>query len=159
MSTLSREAARVFIGKIREGNGGISPQDRDLSPPAVLRVLENLRRKLGAATKTYISLVLFLAFCLRKQSLLTFAFRLATNLYSKDTRFVYELIQNAEDNNYTRAEADETDLYLCFSLCPDKIVLDSNEDGFSEDHVKAICSTGEYENCLPGFHRRERYWI
>jgi len=56
---------------------------------------------------------------------------------------VYELIQNAEDNEYTRAEADGTELYLSFSMYPDRIVLESNEDGFGEDHVKAICSTGE----------------
>jgi len=52
MATLSREAARIIIGSIREGNGGISPEDRAVSPPAVLRALENVRRKLGAATKT-----------------------------------------------------------------------------------------------------------
>jgi hypothetical protein len=56
---------------------------------------------------------------------------------------VYELIQNAEDNAYTRAEADGTQLYLSFSIYPDRIVLESNEDGFGEAHVKAICSTGE----------------
>jgi hypothetical protein len=56
---------------------------------------------------------------------------------------MYELIQNAEDNEYTRAEADDNDVYLSFSMYPDRIVLESNEDGFGEDHVKAICSTGE----------------
>lgn len=69
--------------------------------------------------------------------------RLATSLYSKDTRFVYELIQNAEDNKYTRAEAEGLELYLSFSMYPDRIVLDSNEDGFAAEHVRAICSTGE----------------
>jgi hypothetical protein len=59
MATLSRDAARVLIGKIREENGGISPEDRAVCPPAVLRALENVRRKLGAATKTYISLIFF----------------------------------------------------------------------------------------------------
>ncbi|CZR61946.1 uncharacterized protein PAC_11843 [Phialocephala subalpina] len=71
------------------------------------------------------------------------ALRLATNLYSKDTRFVYELVQNAEDNSYTRAVAEGLDIYLRFCLYPDKIVIESNEDGFGENHVKAICSTGE----------------
>jgi hypothetical protein len=59
MATLSREAARVLIGKIREENGGISPEDRAVSLPSVLRALESVRRKLGAATKTYISPVFF----------------------------------------------------------------------------------------------------
>lgn len=52
---------------------------------------------------------------------------------------MYELIQNAEDNTYTRAEGK---VYLCFSLYPDRLVLDSNEDGFREEHVRAICNTG-----------------
>lgn len=69
--------------------------------------------------------------------------RLANDLYSKDTRFVYELIQNAEDNKYTRAQKKGNKVYLCFSLYPDRLVLDSNEDGFCENHVRAICSTGE----------------
>jgi len=79
---------------------------------------------------------------------LTSIFRLATNLYSKDTRFVYELIQNAEDNKYNLAEADEDEPYLSFSLYPDRIVVDSNEDGFHEEHVKAICSTGDSTKTL-----------
>jgi hypothetical protein len=48
MAALSRDEARILIGKIREENGGISPEDR----AAVLRALENVRRKLGATTKT-----------------------------------------------------------------------------------------------------------
>lgn len=53
MSNLSREAAREIIDSIKEDNGGISPADREATPPAVLRSLVNVRRKLGAATKTY----------------------------------------------------------------------------------------------------------
>lgn len=56
---------------------------------------------------------------------------------------MYELIQNAEDNNYKRASANGSTVFLSFSLYPDRIVLDSNEDGFSKEHVKAICSTGD----------------
>jgi hypothetical protein len=56
---------------------------------------------------------------------------------------VYELIQNAEDNNYTRASAKRSTIFLSFNLYPDRIVIDSNEDGFSKEHVQAICSTGD----------------
>ena len=68
---------------------------------------------------------------------------LATNLYSTDTRFVLELIQNAEDNNYTKAKAANEDPFLSFTIHPDKIVVDSNEDGFTEANVTAICSITE----------------
>jgi hypothetical protein len=69
--------------------------------------------------------------------------RLATNLYAKDSRFVYELIQNAEDNHYHTAQLDGKTPELSFRLHQDRIVIDSNEDGFSEANIKAICSTGE----------------
>jgi len=52
MAILSKEAAQIIVGKIREDNGGISPEDRAVCPPAILRALDNVRRKLGAATKT-----------------------------------------------------------------------------------------------------------
>lgn len=68
--------------------------------------------------------------------------RLSQQLYSKDTRFVYELIQNAEDNTYKLAEATGTSPELTFLIAPDRIVIDSNEDGFAEENVRAICKLG-----------------
>ena len=65
---------------------------------------------------------------------------LATNLYSTDTRFVFELIQNAEDNNYTKAKAANKAPFLSFNIHPDKVIVDSNEDGFTKENVIAICS-------------------
>lgn len=100
MSTLSREEARQIIEDIRIDNGAISPDDRKKTPPSVLASIETLQRKLGASTKTYP----FPKIWIRVQPYLR-ASSLATNLYSKDTRFVFELIQNAEDNNYTWATA------------------------------------------------------
>ncbi len=69
--------------------------------------------------------------------------RLSKHLYSTDTRFVYELIQNAEDNSYSIA-AERNDLpALTFSVSSERIVIDSNEDGFCEANVRAICRVGE----------------
>lgn len=65
------------------------------------------------------------------------------NLYSKDTRFLYELIQNAEDNSYSTTTADCKEPFLAFKLYPDRIIIDSNEDGFSKEDIRAICSVGE----------------
>ena len=56
---------------------------------------------------------------------------------------MFELIQNAEDNDYTRAEVASEMPFLTFRLHPDKIIVDSNEDGFTEANVRAICSTGD----------------
>ena len=67
---------------------------------------------------------------------------LVDNLYSKETRFLYELIQNAEDNSYSTATADGEEPFLAFKLYPGRIIIDSNEDGFSKSNIRAICSVG-----------------
>ncbi|KAF2459569.1 hypothetical protein BDY21DRAFT_317672 [Lineolata rhizophorae] len=120
MASLSREEGRQFIRKIGVDNGWISDEDRQKTPENVLQSMEILLRKLGSSTKA-----------------------LATNLYSKDTRFLYELIQNADDNQYDRARAAGESPFLSFQIFPDKIIIDSNENGFTERNVKAICSMGE----------------
>jgi hypothetical protein len=56
---------------------------------------------------------------------------------------VYELIQNAEDNNYSIANGSQELPYLSFRVSAKRIEIDSNEDGFSEANVKAICKVGE----------------
>ena len=71
------------------------------------------------------------------------AISLIDNLYSKETRFIYELIQNAEDNSYSNAIGLNEKPFLAFKVLTDRIVFDSNEDGFDENNVRAICSTGE----------------
>ena len=65
-----------------------------------------------------------------------------SQLYSKDTRFVYELIQNADDNTYNISKAKGVDPLLKFTITPDRITIDSNEDGFTEENVRAICDLG-----------------
>ena len=64
------------------------------------------------------------------------------NLYSKETRFLYELIQNAEDNSYSTAMKEGKKPFLAFEVYPDRIIVSSNEDGFSESNIRAICSVG-----------------
>ena len=68
---------------------------------------------------------------------------LVDNLYSKETRFLYELIQNAEDNSYSTATAAGEEPFLAFKLYSDRIVIDSNENGFSKGNISAICSVGK----------------
>jgi hypothetical protein len=68
---------------------------------------------------------------------------LSDNLYQKNTRFVYELIQNAEDNSYETAKKEQSPPSLSFAVSERRIVIDSNEDGFCEANVSAICTVGE----------------
>jgi hypothetical protein len=65
--------------------------------------------------------------------------RLSDELYTKDTHFLLEFIQNADDNEYAadviptlRLKSDNGHIYIC-----------CNEVGFSEKNVAAICKIGE----------------
>ncbi|XP_048467027.1 protein NO VEIN-like [Rhincodon typus] len=66
--------------------------------------------------------------------------RLSTELYSKDTHFVLELIQNADDNSYPPYS--DSPPSLLFVVEKDCIILLNNECGFQEKHIRAICDVG-----------------
>jgi hypothetical protein len=65
--------------------------------------------------------------------------RLADQLYTKPTHFLLELIQNADDNNFTNSTPT-----LSFTLQKEsrELRVDCNETGFTKENVKAICSIG-----------------
>ena len=65
---------------------------------------------------------------------------------------MYELIQNAEDNSYNSAQAKGLSPSLVFAVAPNKIVIDSNEDGFTEENIRAICKlSGSTKTASRGF--------
>uniref|UniRef100_A0A3Q2G8V1 Wu:fj29h11 n=1 Tax=Cyprinodon variegatus TaxID=28743 RepID=A0A3Q2G8V1_CYPVA len=67
--------------------------------------------------------------------------RLSTELYSKDTHFVLELIQqNADDNSYP-CEGGVVPA-LAFVVERDCITVLNNESGFQEKNIRAICDVG-----------------
>ena len=63
---------------------------------------------------------------------------MAKNLYTSNARFVFELLQNADDNQYSEGR----DPFVSFRLYHDRLVVDCNEQGFSEDNLRAICDIG-----------------
>jgi hypothetical protein len=73
---------------------------------------------------------------------------LSEQLYSKDIHFIFELIQNAEDNHYANSvtpelsfellEDDPTDTPGCLGC----LVIRNNEVGFNINNIKAISSIG-----------------
>lgn len=71
--------------------------------------------------------------------------RLSLELYSKDTHFVLELIQNADDNSYPRLKPS-----LKFVITESAIQVLNNEVGFSESNIRAICDVGK---STKGAHR------
>jgi hypothetical protein len=60
---------------------------------------------------------------------------LSEDLYSKDTHFVLELVQNADDNDYPKSAEPE----ISFRLSADCIVVQNNEIGFNDRNVQALC--------------------
>lgn len=81
-----------------------------------------------------------------RKSLASSVKTLADDLYAKDTHFIFELIQNAEDNDYQA----NTSPNLRFEVCQQDIdgqfvsvlIVHNNETGFQEEHVKGICQVG-----------------
>jgi hypothetical protein len=64
--------------------------------------------------------------------------KLSNDLYSDQGHFVLELIQNADDNQYT---ADRLPT-LRFILSPERILVCNNEIGFQPSNISAICNVG-----------------
>lgn len=71
--------------------------------------------------------------------------RLSKDLYSKDTHFVLELVQNADDNDYPSEmfeEAGEVCPSVRFEVVTDAILVLNNESGFREKNIRALCDVG-----------------
>ncbi|KAL7921353.1 hypothetical protein ACQKWADRAFT_124514 [Trichoderma austrokoningii] len=65
---------------------------------------------------------------------------LAKQIYGSGARFVFELLQNAEDNNFSKTAEDP---YISFKVYKNRIVVECNEDGFNERDLGAICAVGQ----------------
>lgn len=68
---------------------------------------------------------------------------MAKNLYTSKARFVFELLQNADDNHYTKAAALGEVPCVSFRVFPHRIIMECNEDGFTNEDLEAICSVGK----------------
>ncbi|KAL6229067.1 hypothetical protein BDW75DRAFT_246072 [Aspergillus navahoensis] len=117
MKALSVEEAQAIIKDVQIENGGVSPETRKKLPKDEQRAFRNLLTLAGSSIE-----------------------HVAEDLYDADTRFIFELIQNAEDNRYSVAEGNRSEPFLYFTLHQDRLTVDSNEDGFTEADVHAICS-------------------
>ncbi|OJD13250.1 hypothetical protein AJ78_06272 [Emergomyces pasteurianus Ep9510] len=68
---------------------------------------------------------------------------LSKNLYNSSARFVFELLQNADDNSYSKAKSLSAVPFVSFRVYPGRIVLECNEDGFTRENLIAICNVGK----------------
>ena len=80
--------------------------------------------------------------------------RLSRELYTKDSHFVLELIQNADDNEYPTSfmspDAIEKPT-VAFIVESDRITILNNECGFMENNITALCDVGK---STKGIHRK-----
>lgn len=63
---------------------------------------------------------------------------LSEELYSRETHFVLELVQNADDNQYSPLEVPA----VSFELTSDRLEITNNEMGFAAENVRALCDVG-----------------
>ena len=68
--------------------------------------------------------------------------RLSKTIYTSSARFVFELLQNTDDNNYSTAIDAGQDPFMSFKLYHDRVVVDCNENGFTDENLTAICDIG-----------------
>ncbi|OAL53028.1 hypothetical protein IQ07DRAFT_585016 [Pyrenochaeta sp. DS3sAY3a] len=64
-------------------------------------------------------------------------------LYSSKYRFLFELIQNADDSFKRQTTAVRGQPYLRFIISNKTFIVESNEAGFTRANVEAICATGK----------------
>ena len=76
--------------------------------------------------------------------------RLSSELYARDTHFVLELVQNADDNSYPEVCCGPGFPSIVFVLERDKIVVLNNEVGFIETNIRTLCDVGR---STKGAHR------
>ncbi|PKA63942.1 hypothetical protein AXF42_Ash004952 [Apostasia shenzhenica] len=103
--------AAFFIEKIRKEEFGL---DSDLSNEENI-LLKKQHARLGRALH-----------CLSQE------------LYSQDSHFILELVQNADDNSY-HGTVEPT---LVFILHASGVVVMNNEHGFSTENIRALCDVG-----------------
>lgn len=98
-----------------------------------------LRKRYSQKTSKLVPLFSRRSFSVNQHDCETDCSRLAKNLYTSQARFVFELLQNADDNQYTRGQ----DPYVEFRVYPGRIVIECNEDGFTRQNLTAICDIGK----------------
>ncbi|TEA17885.1 hypothetical protein C8034_v012030 [Colletotrichum sidae] len=71
---------------------------------------------------------------------------LAKGIGSSKTQFVFELLQNSDNSSFDKVEEAGDDPAISFKLFDDRLVVESNEDGFTQENVEALCAVGKSTN-------------
>ncbi|KAL2822753.1 hypothetical protein BDW59DRAFT_173698 [Aspergillus cavernicola] len=120
----ARKSARELVKSIAKEHGHLGEEILSQMSPEVRREVEEA--------------------LLRKDEMIgTSVITLAKNLYTSSARFVFELLQNADDNSYIRAKSASAAPFVSFRVYSRRIVLECNEDGFTRENLIAICNVGQ----------------
>jgi hypothetical protein len=136
---LNEECKIIDIGKGKDASGGIignvsEVDGKNLSAPLLI---ESIRREEFGLNP---NLSVTESYMLKKQhARLGRALHcLSQELYSQDSHFILELIQNADDNVYP----ENVEPTLTFILLEGGIIVLNNENGFSAENIRALCDVG-----------------
>ena len=72
--------------------------------------------------------------------------RLSKDLYSKDSHFVLELVQNADDNSYPEEFSSKDSKQrpsVKFCIDDSSVTVLNNECGFRDKDIRALCDVGK----------------
>ncbi|KAF5604362.1 hypothetical protein FPCIR_908 [Fusarium pseudocircinatum] len=119
----ARDEAQQLIEKIAVGHGYIEAAKLDAMPADIRRVVEEA---LKSNSKSHAA-----------------ATELVEKLAAGNINVAFQLLQNADDNQYTRAKAACANPGVQFIVTPDMVIIGTNEDGFTESNVKALCDFGK----------------
>ncbi|KAF4775175.1 hypothetical protein HER10_EVM0007465 [Colletotrichum scovillei] len=125
--TAHQPTARELVEGIAEEHGIVSESDL---------------REIGAMNQRIRSVV-EKALLQKDQLIGSSILTLAKNLNTSHARFVFELLQNADDNKFVTAYNRGIAPCVKFSVYRDRIKIECNEDGFTHNDLKAICAIGQ----------------
>ncbi|KAG9497442.1 hypothetical protein J7337_010303 [Fusarium musae] len=128
----ARDEARQLIEKIAVGHGYIEAAKLNAMPADIRRVVEEA---LKTNSKSHATAT--------EQATTSKYLPLVEKLAAGNINVVFELLQNADDNQFTRARAACANPGVQFIVTPDMVVVGSNEDGFTDSNVKALCDFGK----------------
>ncbi|KAL4924172.1 uncharacterized protein BDV17DRAFT_301281 [Aspergillus undulatus] len=121
---MESSAARAIVKEIADQHGHLGEDVLTQMPPEVRRQVEEALLK-------------------KDEMIGSSVITLAKNLYNSSARFVFELLQNADDNSYHAARSAARDPFVSFRVYDRYIVVECNEDGFTRENLVAICNVGK----------------
>ncbi|KAI3334470.1 hypothetical protein F4824DRAFT_468040 [Ustulina deusta] len=121
---LSEAEARALVERIADEHGYVSEDVLRTMTPEARRVVER-------------------AFHMKDAMIGSSVITLSKNLYTSPARFVFEMLQNSDDNSFSRARDRNEEPYVTFNVAPQYITVECNEDGFTRKNLSAICSIGK----------------